>query len=87
MTEKKARGVGAYRASSSQERLEKLVEFVLDEVYDITEHELSKIYPEKNWFDDNFASNLYGIALQLTSSIQTGIVQRRASQITEGEGK
>jgi len=83
---KTARGVGAYRANS-QERLEKLVEHIIDEVYDITTEELSRIYPEKNWFDDNFASNLYGIALQLTASVQQGIVHRRAHEITEGEGK
>jgi len=85
MTEKKARGVGAYKVGSN--RLDILVEYIIDELYAVTEQELSRIYPAKNWFDDNFASNLYGMALQLTSQVQTGIVQRRASEITEKEGK
>ena len=79
---KTAKDVGAYRVDSTS-RLGKLVDYVIDEIYAITEYELSRIYPEKNWYDDNFGANLFSMALQLTSNIQTEIVMRRAKEVTE----
>jgi len=80
MIKKTAKNIGPYKANG-QERIEKLVESIIDQIYEITEAELSKIYPEKNWFDDNFASNLFMMACQICSQIQMGTVYRRAEEV------
>ena len=85
MSNKKSREIGAFKASG-QDRLNKLTEYVIDQIYEITKEELTKIYPEKNWFEDNFASNLFLMALQVCGNIQNDIVQRRAAEVTEGRG-
>ena len=80
MATKTAKDIGPFKADL-QERLEQLEKHFIDEIYAITEHELTKIYPEKNWYEDNFASNLFIMALQVCSQIQMGIVHRRAEEV------
>jgi len=82
MTDKVARNIGAYKASS-QQRLGELTEYIIDEIYKITEDELTKIYPEKNWYEDNFGANLFALALQISAQVQSGVVLKRANEITE----
>jgi len=80
MSEKVARDIGPFKVDA-QERIENLVEYIINQIYEITEHELTKIYPEKNWYEDNFGANLFSLALQVTSQVQSGIVYRRAGEM------
>ncbi|MEK0347046.1 MAG: hypothetical protein QQN44_01795 [Nitrosopumilus sp.] len=81
MTEEKvAKDIGSFPAYT-QESIEKLVESIIDSIYKLTEIELTKIYPEKNWYEDNFASNLFSMALQICGGIQIGMVHRRANEV------
>ena len=76
------RNAGVTKAKG-QERIHTLVDYVVDQISQITEEEMTKIYPEKNWYDDNFGANLFSFALQVTSQIQLGIVAERAQDIAK----
>ena len=79
MIKKTAKDVGPYKAV--QERCAELTDHVIDKIYEIVEAELSRIYPEKNWYEDNYASNLFMMTCQICSQIQNGIVQRRVEEV------